>query len=241
MFKSLVEPILLYGSEVTGYGNLELLEKVQRRYFKWILGLPKSTRNPIIMAEADALPIATLAMSRAVKYECSIPGRACRTLVVALHEEFNQAWNHTAKTTRRQRFERLGWSQSEADRRISMFPLFWTEAWQRATDIWEQEIRSQVKAIPWFVPAINGLPGYLRNNNENLKIIARFRCGAETTGGASWKRDRICRVCQLDEESEDHVMACVPDENGRCWKELTEESGQGIRWMKRVLRKRSGD
>lgn len=194
------------------------------------------------MAEPDALPIATLAMSRAVKYECSIPGRACRTLVVALHEEFNQAWNHTAKDHKKATIRKIGLVTERSRSKDIYVPPIWTEAWQRATDIWEQEIRSQVKAIPWFVPAINGLPGYLRNNNENLKIIARFRCGAETTGGASWKRrDRICRVCQLDEGAEDHVMACVPDENGRCWKELTEESGQEIRWMKRVLRKRSGD
>ncbi len=45
LFNSIVEPILLYGSEVWGYENLQCIERVQLRFCKLLLMLKKSTPN----------------------------------------------------------------------------------------------------------------------------------------------------------------------------------------------------
>ena len=45
LFKKIVKPILLYGAEVWGYGNLELVERVQLKFLKYVLNMKKSTPN----------------------------------------------------------------------------------------------------------------------------------------------------------------------------------------------------
>ena len=51
LFDSLVEPILLYGSEVWGYENLVTLERVHLQFCKRILNLRLSTPNFMVYGE----------------------------------------------------------------------------------------------------------------------------------------------------------------------------------------------
>ena len=41
LFNKVIKPILLYGSEIWGFGNLDVLERVQLKFFKQILNLKK--------------------------------------------------------------------------------------------------------------------------------------------------------------------------------------------------------
>ena len=36
-FTKIVKPVLLYGSEIWGFGNLDILERVQLSFYKYIL------------------------------------------------------------------------------------------------------------------------------------------------------------------------------------------------------------
>ena len=45
LFEKMITPILLYGSEVWGYGNVEPLEIFYRAFIKRVLGLNKNTPN----------------------------------------------------------------------------------------------------------------------------------------------------------------------------------------------------
>ena len=45
-FNKTVKPILLYGSEVWGYGNCEIIERVHLRFIKYIFKL-KNLHHPI--------------------------------------------------------------------------------------------------------------------------------------------------------------------------------------------------
>ena len=48
MFEKTVKPILLYGCEVIGMGNINILEQVQLKFLKYILNLKKSTPNCMV-------------------------------------------------------------------------------------------------------------------------------------------------------------------------------------------------
>ena len=48
LFEKMVQPILLYGSEVWGFGNLNVLERVVLKYLKLILSMKTSTPNFMI-------------------------------------------------------------------------------------------------------------------------------------------------------------------------------------------------
>ena len=43
LFDKTIKPILIYGSEIWGYGNIDIIERVQLKYYKYIFNLKKST------------------------------------------------------------------------------------------------------------------------------------------------------------------------------------------------------
>ena len=47
LFDSMVIPILLYGSEITGFENSEILERICIQFYKIILNVKKTTPNVI--------------------------------------------------------------------------------------------------------------------------------------------------------------------------------------------------
>ena len=46
--KNTIKPILLYGCEIWAYGNLDVIERVQLKYFKYIFNMKKSTPSHMV-------------------------------------------------------------------------------------------------------------------------------------------------------------------------------------------------
>ena len=57
LFDSLIEPILLYGSEVWGFENSAIVERVHLQFCKRILGVRKSTPNFMVYGELGRFPL----------------------------------------------------------------------------------------------------------------------------------------------------------------------------------------
>lgn len=57
LFDSMVLPIMLYGCEVWGYENVELLERLHLKFLKYILGVSKFTSSAIVYGELGRYPI----------------------------------------------------------------------------------------------------------------------------------------------------------------------------------------
>ena len=57
LFDSLVSPVLLYGCEIWGYQDIEMLEIFYRKFLKKILSLRPSTPSCMIYGEVGKLPI----------------------------------------------------------------------------------------------------------------------------------------------------------------------------------------
>ena len=53
----MVKPILLYGCEIWGFGNNDVLEKVHLKFCKMILNLKTSTPNYMIYGELGRYPV----------------------------------------------------------------------------------------------------------------------------------------------------------------------------------------
>lgn len=69
MFEALVESIALYGAEIWRWKKEERLDKIQRKYVKWILGLDRTTPNYIVTQETKLRELSLEATKRAIKYE----------------------------------------------------------------------------------------------------------------------------------------------------------------------------
>ncbi len=72
LFDSLVEPILLYGSEVWGFENLEIIEKVHLQFCKRILNLRLSTPSFMVYGELGRHPLNIRVKLRMVSFWCRL-------------------------------------------------------------------------------------------------------------------------------------------------------------------------
>lgn len=229
MWHSLVLPIILYAAEVTGFGDYDRYEAIQRRYFKWTLGLPKGTRSAVVYTEAGVMSVKSLCLARALKYENSLPTRLSVTLRAA-HTEMVSGAGHRWKESRRCRMNELGWAMSEAERRLAE-PQFWVIMHQRQRDQEIQLRRAATERLAWYQPPEQGRPQYLRTNFKDYKTVSRFRCGAEARTTETWRGSAICRMCNVKEETMNHLVECYPVEGSRDEKELWCEDGRGKEWM----------
>ena len=74
LFDKLVKPILLYGCEVWGFGNIEVIERVQLKFLKNILKLKTSTPNYMVYGEVGIMPLKIDIYTRMISYW----GKICR-------------------------------------------------------------------------------------------------------------------------------------------------------------------
>ena len=68
LFDKMIAPILLYGSEIWGYGNIEPLELFHRRFLKRMLGIHQNTPNCIVYGEVGKKPLKNQIFLRMVSF-----------------------------------------------------------------------------------------------------------------------------------------------------------------------------
>jgi hypothetical protein len=68
LFDKIVKPILLYGCEIWGFSNIELLERVQLKFCKLLLNLKKSTPNCMVYGELGVYPLSVSVKVRMVNF-----------------------------------------------------------------------------------------------------------------------------------------------------------------------------
>ena len=72
LFSKLVKPILLYGCEVWGFENNDILERVQLKFFKLLLGLKQTTPSSVIYGELGLYPLNVDIKVRMISYWAKI-------------------------------------------------------------------------------------------------------------------------------------------------------------------------
>ena len=68
VFDKTIKPILLYGCEVWGYGNIDVIERVQLKFFKYIFNLKKSTPSYMIYGELRIMPLSVDIQTRLISF-----------------------------------------------------------------------------------------------------------------------------------------------------------------------------
>lgn len=72
MFNKMIKPILLYGCEAWGTGNIDVLERIQLKFYKYIFNLKKSTPSYMIYGELGATPLYIDIQVRLVSFWCKL-------------------------------------------------------------------------------------------------------------------------------------------------------------------------
>lgn len=68
LFDKMVKPILLYGCEVWGFGNLDILERTVLKFLKSILNMKSSTPNFMVYGETGVYPVYIDVYCRVISY-----------------------------------------------------------------------------------------------------------------------------------------------------------------------------
>ena len=68
LFNKLVKPIILYGCEIWGFGNVDVIERVQLKFIKYILKLKNSTPNYMVYRELGMMPLEIDIYTRIISY-----------------------------------------------------------------------------------------------------------------------------------------------------------------------------
>ena len=72
LFDKMIKPILLYGCEIWGFGKLDIIERVQLKYLKYILNLKKSTPSCMVYGETGTYPIELEIKERIVSFRTKL-------------------------------------------------------------------------------------------------------------------------------------------------------------------------
>jgi hypothetical protein len=68
LFDNLIQPILLYGCEVWGFENVNILERVHLKFCKYILNVKQSTPDYMVYGELGRFPLSILVKVRQIKF-----------------------------------------------------------------------------------------------------------------------------------------------------------------------------
>lgn len=68
MYEKTIKPILLYCCEIWGFGKLDIMERVQLKFFKSLFGLKKSTPSYMIYGEFGIFPLEIDIYTRMVSF-----------------------------------------------------------------------------------------------------------------------------------------------------------------------------
>ena len=68
LFNKLIEPIVLYGCEIWGFGNLDITERVQLKFLKKNIKSNKSTPSYMVYGETGVTPLKVEIQARIVAY-----------------------------------------------------------------------------------------------------------------------------------------------------------------------------
>jgi hypothetical protein len=72
LFDKVVKPVLLYGCEIWGYENLDIIERVHLKFLKYILCMKSSTPSYMVYGESGRFPLSITIHSRMVSYWAKI-------------------------------------------------------------------------------------------------------------------------------------------------------------------------
>ena len=82
LFDSLVASVLNYGCEVWGFMNAECIERVHRKFCKYVLNVKQTTNNNALYSELGRYPLLIERRIRIVKYWFNLMRKSERNYIV---------------------------------------------------------------------------------------------------------------------------------------------------------------
>ena len=89
LFDKTVKPILLYGSKLWIFGNLDIIERVQLKFFKHILNMKKTTPSFMVIGELGQFPLYIDIYSRIISFWTKLGENGKNEILWALYRHIS--------------------------------------------------------------------------------------------------------------------------------------------------------
>lgn len=235
LFDKMVKPILLYGSEVWGFGNLDILERTLLKFLKIILSMKTSTPNFMVYGETGVFPLYIDIQCRVISFWAKLVTSNLLKLSTSLYNVCLSLYRHSDQN------QRFKWIKNVRDILYNCgFNAIWDSQtfpntkWlvcamrQKLKDIfinkWYSEIENSSSGIIYrifklrfcFEDYLVSLPFKLRKSFMQIRTRNHrlpIECGRWENIA---REERLCTLCGNEIGDEYHyILVCVKLKNIR--------------------------
>ena len=226
LFDKMIKPILLYGCEIWGYGNLDIIETVQLKFYKQILYLKKSTPSFMVYGELGTYPLFVDIQSRMICFWCKVNSNGKKDIAKTIYDliyhlnekgKLNSPWlNYIKKIININGFGNIWTSQNNVNSKW-FAKAFKQKLKDQYIQTWNALVNqsSSGKNYQIFKDTFtrNKYFTFLSNKNCRLLTALRTRNHHFPIEIGRWTstplNERICNLCQTDVGDEFHyILTC---------------------------------
>ena len=226
LFDTLVKPVVLYGAEVWGCENCDIVNKVKLRFCKYILHAHKSTCSNMVYGELGETPLhidikckIILYWARVINSKENKLSKMIYSLIYKLYEKdlFHSTWIRSVKNT----LDSAGFSGIWTNQSLPKSPdhfntILKLRLHDQFIQNWSEGITKGGKCTVYrIIKNTFGFEKYLTELPVNNRILmTKFRCRNHRlpieAGCRAQTRDlRLCLHCN-DIGDEYHYLLCCP-------------------------------
>ena len=227
LFDKMITPILLYGCEIWGFGSLDLIERVQLKFYKQILHLKKSTPSFMVYGELGAYPLFIDIQSRMVSFWCKLNDSGKNDIATTFYKliyhlneqnQLNSPWlNHIKTIINTNGFGNVWTSHNEVNSKwfVQAFKQKLKDQYiQTWSSLINQSSSSKNYRIFKETFSRNAYFSYLSNKNSRLLTAFRTRNHRFPIETGRWTstplNERIYTLCRADVGDEFHfILTCI--------------------------------
>ena len=235
LFDNMIMPILLYGCEIWGHENLEMIESFYMKFLKNAIHVHSKTTNCMVHGETGTTPIKIIIQQKILIFwhrlvtgdqsKLSIILYNTQKILFSIANEYKSPWLYNIKTL----LNECGLTYIWDDPNVIENHCFKKLIKLRLDDIynqnWHAEIMRSNACLNYRIfKDINSLEFYLKNLDLKDRInLCKFRCGNSLIPVVSGRfygvdfEDRICNLCNKREIGDEYhyVMSCTFFKNER--------------------------
>ena len=224
LFEKTVKPILLYGCEIWGFGNIDVIEQVQLRFFKYLFNLKTTTPNYMIYGEFGIFPIKIDIYTRMITFWGKLvetQNSKLSSLVYKIvfsmynHSNFNSDWIGSIRNILIECGLPYIWDSQE------VFSIKWLKSFvkQKLKDIFINEWTSKVNEsthYKLFKTTFKFETYFKKLTDKESKLLLKFRTRNHRlpVEVGRWNkielRERKCVFCKNDIGDEYHYILICP-------------------------------
>lgn len=227
LFDKMVVPVLLYGCEIWGFSNCNMIEKIQLKFCKLLLHVKRSTPNFFVYGELYRFPLIIAIKTRIISYWADlIVGKESKyssTLYNLLYMKHINGINFNWITRVKTILEECGMSYIWSSQTFCSKPWLVKSVKQILCDQflqkWISDCNTSSKGLSYnlFMLSNFEFPYYLTSSLscENKIILSKFRSSnhrlpIETGRWQNVPREnRLCHLCFNDIGDEYHyILSC---------------------------------